>query len=68
MTLTASLASNDKKQHALYILSDFPGIRNISSLSDLNDLNRHGNITGLNDLNSLFGLKKSKAAYSLTSG
>ena len=33
------------------------------NLSGLNDLNRCDNITGLNDLNSLFGLKKSKTAY-----
>ena len=65
MTSTASLVSKNQKLLALYLLGDFPAIRN---LSGLNDLKRHDDITGLNDLNSLFGLKKSKAAYSLTSG
>ena len=41
---------------ALYILSDFPGIRNLSGLNDLNSLN---NLSGLNDLNSLISYKKS---------
>ena len=35
-------------------MSDFPGIRNLSSLNDLNSLN---NLSGLNDLNSLISLK-----------
>ena len=39
---------------ALYILSDFPGIRNLSSLNDLNSLN---NLSGLNDLYSLISSK-----------
>ena len=40
----------------------------IESLSGLHDLKRHDKITGLNDLNSLFGLKKSKAACTLVIG
>jgi hypothetical protein len=52
MTSTASLASKDKKKLlTLYILSDFPGIRNLSSLNDQN------NLSGLNDLDSLFSSK-----------
>jgi hypothetical protein len=51
MTSTASLASKKIKMLAFYILSDFPGNRNLSSLNDLNSLN---NLSGLNDLNSLF--------------
>ena len=39
----------------LYILSDFPGLRNLSSLNDLNSLN---NLSGLNDLYSLISSKK----------
>ena len=50
MTLTASLAFKNQKQLALYTLSDFPGIRNLSSLNDINSLN---NLSGFNDLNSL---------------
>ena len=38
------------------------------NLSGPNDLNRHDDIAGLNDLNSLFGLKKSKAACILITG
>ena len=38
MTSTASLASKNKKLNALYILSEFPGIRNLSSLNDRNSL------------------------------
>ena len=37
-------------QLALYILSDFPGIQNLSGLNDLHGLN---NLSGLNDLHSL---------------
>ena len=55
MTSTASLASKNQKQPALYILSDFPGIRNPSGLNDLNSLN---NLSGLNDLNSLISPKR----------
>jgi hypothetical protein len=44
------------------------GLSGFKNLSGLNNLNRHDNITGLNDLNSLFGLKKSKAAYTLITG
>ena len=51
MTSTASLASKNQKLLTLYILSDFPGIRNLSSLNDLNSLN------GLNNLDSLFSSK-----------
>ena len=54
MTSIASLASKNQKQPALYILSDFPGIRNPSGLNDLNSLN---NLSGLNDLNSLISSK-----------
>ena len=52
MTSAASLASENKKQRALYILSDFPGIRNLSGLNDLN------NLSGLIDLSSLNSSKK----------
>ena len=55
MTSTASLASKNQKQPALYILSDFPGIRNLSGLNDLYSLN---NLGGLNDLYSLISSKK----------
>ena len=54
MTSIASLASKNKNQSALYILSDFPGVRNPSGLNDLNSLN---NLSGLNDLNSLISSK-----------
>jgi hypothetical protein len=54
MTSTASLALKNKKQHALYTLSDFPDIRILSGLNDLNSLN---NLSGLNDLNSLISSK-----------
>ena len=37
-------------QLAYYILSDFPGIKNLNGLNDLNSLN---NLSGLNDLYSL---------------
>ena len=39
MTSTASLASENQKLLIIYTLSDFPGIRNLSSLNDLNSLN-----------------------------
>ena len=55
MTSTASLASENKNQHALNILSDFPGIRNLSGLNDLNSLN---NLDGLIELYSLNSSKK----------
>ena len=55
MTSIASLASKNEKQPALYILSDFPGIRNPSGLNDLNSLN---NLSGLNGLFSLISSKK----------
>ena len=55
MTSTASLASKNQKQPALYILSDFHGIRNLSGLNDLYSLN---NLGGLNDLFSLISSKK----------
>ena len=51
MTSTGPLASKNQKLLTLYILSDFPGIRNLNSLNDLNSLN---NLSGLDDLNSLF--------------
>ena len=44
---------------------DFKDLSGFENLSVLNDLNRHDNNSGLNDLNSLFGLKKSKAACTL---
>ena len=50
MTSTASLASKNQKQHVLYILREFPGIRNLIGLYYLNSLN---NFSGLNDLFSL---------------
>ena len=37
------------------MLSDSPGIKNLSGLNDLNSLN---NLSGLNDLNSLISSKK----------
>jgi hypothetical protein len=52
MTSTASLASKNQKQYALYILSDFPGIRSLSGLNILSSL------SGLNDLYSLISSKK----------
>ena len=54
MTSTASLASKNQKQPALYLLSDFPCIRNLSGLNDLYSLN---NLGGLNDLLSLISSK-----------
>ena len=54
MTSTASLASKNQKLLAFYILNDFPGNRNLSSLNDLKSLN---NLSGLNDLNSLISSK-----------
>ena len=42
-------------QLALYILSDFPGIKHLNGLNDLNSLN---NLSGLNDLYSLISSKK----------
>ena len=50
MTSTACLASKNHKVLIIYTLSDFPGIRNLSSLNDLNSLN---DLSGLNDLDSL---------------
>ena len=50
MTSTAFLASKNQKQSALYLLSGFPGIRNLSGLNDLYSLNDLG---GFNDLFSL---------------
>ena len=35
---------------ALYIFSDFPGIRNLSGLNDLNSLNDLNDLSGLNSL------------------
>ena len=46
---------------AIGILSDFPGIRNLSGLNDLNSLNDLSGLNslhGLNDLNSLISSKK----------
>jgi hypothetical protein len=56
MTSTASLASKNQKQPALYLLSDFPCIRNLIGLNDLYSLN---DLSGLNDLFSLISSKKS---------
>jgi hypothetical protein len=44
LALLCIFAENDL---LLYILSDFPCLRNLSSLNDLNSLN---NLSGLNDL------------------
>ena len=55
MTSTASLASKNQKQPALYLLSDFPCIRDLIGLNDLYSLN---NLGGLNDLFSLISSKK----------
>ena len=41
-------------QLSQYILSDFPGIKNLNGLNDLNSLN---NLSGLNDLYSLISSK-----------
>ena len=41
-------------QLALYILSDFPAIKNLNGLNDLNSLS---NLSGFNDLYSLISLK-----------
>ena len=48
MTSTASLASKNQKLLALWLLDDFPAIRNLSSLNDLNSLN---DLSGLNGFN-----------------
>lgn len=58
MTSTASLASKNEKQIALYILSDFPGTRNLNGLNSLNNLSSLNNLGGLNDLSSLISSKK----------
>ena len=55
MTSTASLASKNQKQPALYLLSDNPCVRNLSGLNALYSLN---NLGGLNDLLSLISSKK----------
>ena len=49
-----SLASKNKKKHAVYILSDFPGIRSLNGLNDLSSLK---SLSGLNDLYSLISSK-----------
>ena len=54
MTLTASLASKNQKLLGLWLLGDFPAIRNPSSLNDPNSLN---DLSGLNGLNSLISSK-----------
>ena len=53
---TTVLTTKEKTQKLLplYILHDFPGNRNLSSLNDLNSLK---NLSDLNDLNSLFSSK-----------
>jgi hypothetical protein len=48
---TAFSASKNQKLLPLYILRDFPGNRNLSSLNDLNSLK---NLCDLNELNSLY--------------
>jgi hypothetical protein len=50
MTSTASVASKNKNKQALYMTSDFPGIRNLSGINDINSIN---NLSSLNDLFSL---------------
>jgi hypothetical protein len=55
MTSTASLASKNQKKHAIYMLSDFSGIRNLSGLNDNNNLS---SLNGLNDPFSLISSKK----------
>ena len=47
MTSTASLASKNQKLLTLWLVGDFPAIRNLSSLNDLNSLN---DLSGLNSL------------------
>ena len=54
MASIASLASKNQNQPTIYILSDFPGIRNLSGLNDLNSLN---DLSGLSGLNSLISSK-----------
>ena len=44
-------------QLALYLLSDFFGIKNLNGLNGLNDLNSLNNLSGLNDLYSLISSK-----------
>ena len=51
MTSTASLASKNQKLLTLWLVGDFPAIRNLSGLNDLNSLN------DLNGLNSLISSK-----------
>ena len=60
-------SKTSKKGDLGHYLSDFKDLSGFESLSGLYDLKRHDYITGLNDLNSLFGLKKSKAASWLIS-
>ena len=43
-----------ERQLSLYILSDFPSIKNLNGLNDLNSLN---NLSSLNDLYSLISSK-----------
>ena len=54
MTSTASLASKNQKLLTLWLVGDFPAIRNLSGLNDLNSLN---DLSGLNGLNSLISSK-----------
>ena len=54
LTSTASLISKNQKLHALYILSNFPYIGNLSSFNDINRLN---NLNNQNSLNSLISSK-----------
>jgi hypothetical protein len=51
MTSTASLASKNQILLGIYILRDFPDIRNLNSLNDLNSL------CDLNDLDRLISSK-----------
>jgi hypothetical protein len=55
MTSTDSSALKNQNQHALYTLSYFLGIRNLSGLNDLNSLS---GLKDLKDLNSLISTKK----------
>ena len=54
MTSTASLASKNQKLLALWLLGDFPAIRNLISFIDLNRLH---DLSGLNNLNSFISWK-----------
>ena len=50
MTSTASLDSKNQKVLAIWLLGDFPDIRNLSSINDLNGLYDLSGLSGLNSL------------------